>query len=227
MAATIIKDGVTMIKDGVRIVIYGENFIDKSMTAQALSLATGIPYIPKPSEQRLLQSLFSKNEPKGLSFFELASLELKKMEERIQKETIFYKEGANFISDGSVLSEWMLAISYMNLDANTKSYKPKYLLRQLLNISDKKSSDLYLQAYGQVAKLHAKEWYSHVIELQEEQKEGLSAELKISLRGAFQNIGLEPINIIGNEIEKIDKIIQLLNLPQILSSKEALQQAKS
>jgi len=48
----------------------------------------------------------------------------------------------------------------------------------------------------------------------------------LELKSAFNSIGFEPIVISGDQVERIEKIIKLYNLPTIVPAKEAVMLAE-
>ncbi len=98
-----------------RIVISGTYSTGKTTTATALSIATGIPLINALSAREILTDLFPGRRFEDMNSTELMALGLRRLEERIREETISYMRTGNFITDGSVLNEWIYGTVRMKL----------------------------------------------------------------------------------------------------------------
>ena len=96
-----------MYKKEIRLVISGTYSTGKTTTATALSIATGIPLINALSAREILTEIYPGRRFQDMNATELMTLGLKRFEERIREEAILYKENSSFISDGSVLNEWI------------------------------------------------------------------------------------------------------------------------
>lgn len=110
-----------MLNKEIRLVISGTYSTGKTTTATALSIATGIPLINVLSAREILTDLYPRGCFQDMSATELMALGLKRFEERIREEAILYKENTSFISDGSVLNEWVYGTVRMKVGINPGS----------------------------------------------------------------------------------------------------------
>lgn len=105
----------------LRLVISGTYSTGKTTTATALSIATGLPLIDALSAREILTDLYPGRRFQDMSSTELMALGLKRFEERIRTEGILYKEHGSFLSDGSVLNEWIYGTVRMRVGINPGS----------------------------------------------------------------------------------------------------------
>lgn len=68
---------------------------------------------------------------------ELMTLGLKRFEERIREEAILYKENSSFISDGSVLNEWIYGTVRLKIGLNPGAKFMHRLSKAILGIPGK------------------------------------------------------------------------------------------
>jgi len=91
----------------IRLVISGTYSTGKTTTTTALSIVTGIPLINALSAKEILIDLYPGRRFQNMNATELMALGLKRMEERIREEMVLYQNNGRFISDGSVMNEYM------------------------------------------------------------------------------------------------------------------------
>jgi len=219
-----------------RLVISGTYSTGKTTTTTALSLATGIPMINALSAREILTDLYPGRRFQDMNSIELMALGLKRLEERIREEYILYKDYGSFISDGSVLNEWIYGTVRMKVGINPGAPMYHQIAKAILGISGRSFFKKYLAAYGQVTNQHAKNWYTDIVHLPIEftmKQDGhrpVSEKYRnisdIELKQAYEKLGFPVIDIRGTQIERLDKIINYFDLPQIISSKEAVIQAE-
>lgn len=219
-----------------RLIISGTYSTGKTTTTTALSLATGIPMINALSAREILTDLYPGRRFQDMDSVELMALGLKRLEERIREEIILYKESGAFISDGSVLNEWIYGTVRMKVGINPGSPIYHQIAKAVLGIPGRSFFKKYLAAYGQVANQHAKKWYTDVVHLPVEfemDKDGhrpVSEKYRmlsdIELKNTYENLGFEAIEMPGTQIERLNNIINYFDLPQVLSSEEAVIQAE-
>jgi hypothetical protein len=219
-----------------RLIISGTYSTGKTTTTTALSLATGIPMINALSAREILTDLYPGRRFQDMDSVELMALGLKRLEERIRAEIILYKDTGCFISDGSVLNEWIYGTVRMKVGINPGSPIYHQIAKAILSIPGRSFFKKYLAAYGQVANQHAKKWYTDVVHLPVEfemKKDGhrpVSEKYRklsdIELKKAYEELGFHPVEISGSQSERLNAIIRHYQLPQILSTKEAILQAE-
>lgn len=225
-----------MSKKEIRLVISGTYSTGKTTTTTALSIATGIPLINAQSAREILIDLYPGRRFKDMNSTELMALGLKRLEERIREETLLYKDHGSFISDGSVLNEWIYGTIRMKVGINPGSKFIHRLTKAILGIPARSFFKSYLSAYGHVVSLHAKQWYTDVIHLPIEfdmTKDGhrpVSEKYRtlsdIALKNAFKDIGMVPVMARGSQINRLKKIIDTYDLPVIMPIEEALHLAE-
>ncbi|MGX7046793.1 AAA family ATPase [Pseudolactococcus plantarum] len=110
-----------MSKKEIRLVISGTYSTGKTTTTTALSIATGIPLINAQSAREILTELYPGRRFEDMNATELMALGLKRFEERVREETVLYKDYSSFISDGSVLNEWVYGTVRMKVGINPGS----------------------------------------------------------------------------------------------------------
>ncbi|ASB97816.1 AAA family ATPase [Streptococcus equi] len=110
-----------MLNKEIRLVISGTYSTGKTTTATALSIATGIPLINALSAREILTDLYPGRRFQDMNATELMALGLKRFEERVREEAILYLQHTNFISDGSVLNEWIYGTVRMKVGLNPGS----------------------------------------------------------------------------------------------------------
>lgn len=224
-----------MSKD-VRLVISGTYSTGKTTTATALSIATGIPLINALSAREILTSLYPGRRFQDMTATELMALGLKRLEERIKAETILYNNGGNFISDGSVLNEFVYGTVRLKIGLNPGSKMIHQIVKALMGLTSKPFFRKYMEAYGHVTKQHAQHWYTDVVHLPIEFEMSSDGHRPVSekyrilsdreLVSNFESLNFSPSFISGNQVERISKIIEKFNLPIVIPVDEAVKQAE-
>lgn len=223
-------------KKEIRLVISGTYSTGKTTTKTALSIATGIPLINALSAREILTELYPGRRFEDMNSTELMALGLKRLEERIREEIVLYKDNGSFISDGSVLNEWIYGTIRMKVGINPGSKKVHRLAKAFLGIPAKQFFKNYLNAYGQVVNLHAKQWYTDAIHLPIEFSMSVDGHRPVSeeyrnlsdvaLQEAFTNIGIAPTIIGGSQQQRITDIIKTFDLPVVVPIEKAIQMAE-
>lgn len=220
----------------IRLVISGTYSTGKTTTATALSIATGIPLINALSAREILTELYPGRRFQDMNSTELMALGLKRLEERIREEAILYKENTNFISDGSVLNEWIYGTVRMKVGLNPGSKLYHRIAKAILGISGRSFYKKYLSAYGQVAKIHSKQWYTDVVHLPVEFPMATDGHRPVSekyrtlsdkeIEEGFRSIGKRPVFVRGSQVDRLKKIIKTFDLPTVVPVEEAVAQAE-
>lgn len=225
-----------MYKQEIRLVVSGTYSTGKTTTATALSIATGIPLINALSAREILTDLYPGRRFQDMNSVELMALGLKRMEERIREEAILYKEYGSFITDGSVLNEWIYGTVRMKVGINPGSKLIHRVVKSIMGITAKPFFEKYLNAYGQVTIQHAKQWYTDVVHLPIEFQMNPDGHRPVSekyrilsdeeIQRAFVNIGLKPNIVTGSLYNRLERIIELYNLPIVIPIDEAIDKAE-
>lgn len=220
-----------------RLVLSGTYSVGKTTTATALSLATGIPMIQALSAREILLDLYPNRRFQDMQAEELMALGLKRMEERLVAETRLFETGGSFISDGSVLNEWIYGTVRLKIGINPGADWLHQVAKAFLGIPGRGFFKKYLAAYGTVANLHAKKWYTEVVHLpvefpmdpdghrpvSEKYRQISDSELQV----AFQKLEIPLVRIGGDQQTRLRKIIDHHGLNQVLELDTALAQARA
>ncbi|MCG0810244.1 ATP-binding protein [Lactiplantibacillus plantarum] len=219
----------------IRLVISGTYSTGKTTTTTALSILTGIPLINALSAREILTDLYPGRRFQDMTADELMALGLKRFEERVRAETIAYKEAGAFISDGSVLNEWIYGTVRMKVGINPGSTLPHRIAKVVMGVPFKPFMKKYLDSYGTVVRQHAKEWYTDVVHLPVEfpmdpdghrpvsEKYRNLSDIEIQQR--FKELGLPPFMVSGQVAERLQTIVDQYQLPQIMPIEEAIELA--
>lgn len=223
-------------KREIRLVISGTYSTGKTTTTTALSIATGIPLINALSAREILTTLYPGRRFQDMTSTELMALGLKRLEERIRAETILYNENRSFISDGSVLNEWIYGTVRLKVGINPGSDLIHQFIKACLGLPARQFFKKYLAAYGQVANIHAKEWYTDVVHLPVEFRMAQDGHRPVSeryrnlsdkeLRKSFERLGFNPTIITGKQKERISQIISKYDLPVVIPIEQAIKMAE-
>lgn len=225
-----------MYKKEIRLVISETYSTGKTTTATALSIATGIPLINALSAREILTEIYPGRRFQDMNATELMTLGLKRFEERIREEAILYRENSSFISDGSVLNEWIYGTVRLKIGLNPGAKFMHRLSKAILGIPGKSFYRKYMDAYGQVAKMHSKMWYTDVVHLPVEFAMNTDGHRPVSekyrtlsdieIQEGFLAIGKKPELVTGNQEERLEKIIKLYDLPIVVPIKDAIKEAE-
>lgn len=223
-------------KGEIRLVISGTYSTGKTTTATALSLATGIPLVNALSAREILTDLYPGRRFQDMDSTELIALGLKRLEERIREEGILYTENKSFITDGSVLNEWIYAVVRMMIGINPGANLLQRVSKNILGLPLKRFFKKYIDAYGQVVSLHAKQWYTDVVHLPVEFEMKADGHRPVSekyrmisdreLRTLFDNMGFTQYVVKGDQRKRLEQIIQIYELPIVLPIDIALARAE-
>ncbi|WP_236547657.1 AAA family ATPase [Lactobacillus sp. JM1] len=154
---------MTTLSKNKRIVISGTYSTGKTTTTTALSIVTGIPMINALSAREILTDLYPGRRFQDMTATELMALGLKRFEERIRAEEQALSQYDGFISDGSVLNEWIYGTVRMKVGINPGSTLPHRIAKRITGFTSKPFVNKYLESYGVVVNKHARNWYTDVI----------------------------------------------------------------
>ncbi|KRM91730.1 AAA family ATPase [Fructilactobacillus florum] len=217
------------------IVISGTYSTGKTTTTTALSIATGIPMINALSAREILTSLYPGLRFQDMNMKELIALGLYRFKERIKAEENLITKNSDFISDGSVLNEWIYGTVRTKIGINPGSPLYQQAIKFILGINANRFMKKYLNGYGTVVNQYAKNMYTEIIHLPIEFKMHPDGHRPVSERYrrlsdkeiyiAYKRMNIPMHVISGTQEERINKIIILLNLPQVVATKQALIEA--
>jgi nicotinamide riboside kinase len=219
-------------RDRIRLAVSGTYSSGKSTTTQALSFATGFPRTHAMTSREILLELNPGKRVEELSAAELIALGLRRLEERIHHEAA---QSHSFISDGSVIHEWIYGEARMRVGINPSAGVLHRTLSSLAALPFRRFYRQYMDAYGAIVKQRAKRMYDVYIHLPVEfemQADGhrpvsepfrhLSDKLLIDTLDELQI----PYFVVGGSIRRrVEKIVDLLDLPLVRPLDEAIEMA--
>ncbi|WFB09903.1 ATP-binding protein [Streptomyces sp. LX-29] len=212
----------------IHLAISGTYSTGKSTTTEALSVATGIPRTHALTSREILKDLVPGKQVQELSAVELLALGLRRLEERIHNEAM----PGSFVSDGSVIHEWIYGEARMRVGVNPGDGALHKLLTELAGLPVKRFYRQYMQAYGQITKARAKRTYDAYVHLPVEFPMKADGHRPVSER--FRRMSDEllihtleememPYHVVrGSVEERVDQIIRIFDLPTVLPVGEAV-----
>lgn len=220
-------------KQDLRLAISGTYSTGKSTTTEALSIATGLPRTHAKTSRELLIDLVPGKTVMELSAMELVKLGLRRFEERVHNES----GPGPFISDGGVFHEWVYFEARMRVGINPGSPWWVSAIKTVAGLPVKHFYQRYTDTLGAITRARATRIYDAYVHLPvefdmhpdghrpvSEKFRRLSDDLLIE---ALEDIGL-PYHVVGGPIpERLEKIIDLFDLPRVVPLDEAIQEAES
>lgn len=218
-----------------RIVVSGTYSTGKTTTATALAHATGIPLVRALSAREILVDLYPGRRFQHMNAEELLALGLRRLDERIRAETELVAAGTGFISDGSVLNEWAYAAVRAKIGLNPGAPVLQQVIKAVLTLPALPFLRRYVSAYGAMARLHSKERYDQIVHLPVEFPMDPDGHRPVSeryrrmsdadLRTEFGRLGFTLHEVSGSIAQRVDRAIEVLDLPRVCSSDEAVARA--
>lgn len=216
---------------GLHLAISGTYSSGKSTTTEALSIATGIPRTHAMTSREILMDLVPGKQVQELSASELTMLGLRRLEERIHHEA-----GAGpFISDGSVIHEWIYGEARMRVGINPGAGLLTKAAKNIAGLPVKRFYRQYMDAYGAVTKARAKRIYDAYVHLPVEFAMKADGHRPVSekFRKLSDDLLIEtleelqiPYHVVGGSVrERVAKIIDIFDLPLVMPLDEAIDQA--
>lgn len=216
----------------IHLAVSGTYGTGKSTTTEALSLATGIPRTHAMTSREILMDLVPGKQVQELNAFELMKLGLRRLEERIHNEAL----PGSFISDGSVVHEWVYGEARMRVGINPGA---PWWLRTVKSVAGwqvKKFHQQYMDMYGEITKARAKRLYDVYVHLPVEfamERDGhrpvserfrrLSDDLLLE---SLREMGI-PYHVVGGTVaERLEKIVELTGLPLVMPVEKAIPLAR-
>ncbi|QIS06272.1 AAA family ATPase [Nocardia brasiliensis] len=215
----------------IRLAISGTYSTGKSTTTEALSLATGIPRTHAMTARQLLMDIAPGKTLNELNSIELLQLGLRRFEERLQNESA----GGSFVSDGSVVHEWVYGTARLRVGINPGAPWPARVLKSVGSIGRKGPVRDYTQIFGEIVKERATTLYDAYVHLPVEfpmhadghrpVSESFRKLSDQSLLEVIRGLGI-PYEVVGGSVhERIDKIIELFDLDIVMPIEEAIAEA--
>ncbi|NEM92118.1 AAA family ATPase [Galbitalea soli] len=215
------------------LVISGTYSSGKTTTSTALAIATGLPRADGQSAREILTELYPGRQFAHMDLTELIALGLRRFEERVTNEQAL--SGVDFISDGSVLHEWVYGTTRLRTGINPGAPLWQRLTKAVIGLPALPFLRRYLAAYGTVATLHARAAYRAFVHLPVEFPMNPDGHRPVSeryrhiadekLRRVVHQLDLPLVTVRGTAVERVQEIIDIFHLPQRMSSEEAVDRA--
>jgi len=216
----------------LRLAVSGTYSSGKTTTTEVLSIATGIPRTDALTAREILVDLIPGKQFQELSGGELLALGLRRLEERIYSEAA---TGGSFISDGSVLHEWVYGQARMILGMNPGAPLLHRAVKRVVGIPVKPFYQQYMNAYGTVTKARTKRLYDAFVHLPVEFTMKVDGHRPVSekYRTVSDRLLLETLDelaipyhvVTGTVLERVATIVELFELPVVVPLEEAVRQA--
>lgn len=217
----------------LRLAVSGTYSSGKTTTTEALSIAAGIPRTDALTAREIVVDLIPGKSFQQLNASELLMLGLRRLEERIHTEAA---QPGSFVSDGSVLHEWIYGEVRMRIGINPGAPLLQRAVKRVVGIPSKPFMQRYMDAYGVVVKARAKRLYDHFVHLPiefgmdadghrpvSEKYRVLSDELLIETLEELQM----PYHVVGGTVpERVARILDLFQLPVAVPVDEAVGMAE-
>jgi hypothetical protein len=217
----------------LRLAVSGTYSSGKTTTTEALSIAAGIPRTDALTAREIVVDLIPGKSFQQLNASELLMLGLRRLEERIHTEAA---QPGSFVSDGSVLHEWIYGEVRMRIGINPGAPLLQRAVKRVVGIPSKPFMQRYMDAYGVVVKARTKRLYDHFVHLPIEfgmQSDGhrpvsekyrvLSDQLLIETLEELEM----PYHVVGGTVpERVARILDLFGLPAAVPVDEAVGMAE-
>jgi nicotinamide riboside kinase len=213
----------------LHIAVSGSYSSGKTTTAEALSVATGIPRADALTAREIVVDLVPSKHFKQLSAVELLMLGLRRFEERVHSEAAL---DGRFVADGSVLHEWVYGEARLRLGMNPGASLPRRAAVRVATAPMLPFLRQYMQAYGNVVKERALRMYDVFIHLPvefemdrdghrpvSEEYRRVSDELLVQTLDELEI----PYHVVGGTVrERVQRIVELLELELVVPVDEAI-----
>lgn len=216
----------------LKLAISGTYGVGKSTTTEALSIATGIPRTHALTSRELLIDLAPGKTVMELNSIELLQLGLRRFEERVHNES----GPESFLSDGSVIHEWVYATARMAVGINPGASWGLRAVKAVVGVGQRRPLLEYTDIIGTIAKQRAAGLYDAVVHLPVEFDMPADGHRPVSepfrklsddtLLATIKVLGL-PYEIVGGTVEeRVTRIIELFNLNTVVPVDDAIEHAK-
>lgn len=202
-----------------RIVISGTYCTGKTTLSLALAYATGIPATHALTMRQILPQLYPGKSLRQCTYIELLTLGMKRFEDRIRTESIL---ADGFISDGCPLQEWLYGSTRMLTGAYPDESPFQMKLKHLLHWNRYRDFKKLLRGFEGMAKQYTRHRYDIIFHLPvefpfvadghrptSEQFREASENLLLS---TYKELGLSPHWISGSPENRLQQILQVLNI---------------
>lgn len=219
-------------RESIKLAISGTYGVGKSTTTETLSIATGIPRTHALTSRELLIDLVPGKTVMELNSIELLLLGQRRFEERVHNES----RDDSFISDGSVVHEWVYGTARMAVGINPGAGMLLRTVKNLAGIGRKKPLMEYTDIIGDIVKDRAARLYDAYVHLPVEFEMRKDGHRPVSepfrklsddtLLQVVKDIGL-PYEVVGGSVyERVTRIIELFDLQTVMPVEQAIEQAQ-
>ncbi|MQY29747.1 ATP-binding protein [Nocardia aurantia] len=219
-------------RESIKLAISGTYSTGKSTTTEALSILTGIPRTHALTSRELLVDLVPGKTVMELNSIELLQLGLRRFEERVHNES----RAGSFISDGSVVHEWVYGVARMRVGINPGAGLPLRIVKSIAGIGRKAPVNEFTDIFGDISKARAARLYDAYVHLPVEfpmkadghrpVSEPFRKLSDVTLLQVIKDLGV-PYEVVGGTVEeRLTKIIELFELPTVMSVAEAVAEAR-
>jgi hypothetical protein len=221
----------------LRLAVSGTYSSGKTTATEVLSIATGIPRTDALTARQILVDLVPEKQFQQLSARELLMLGLRRFEERVNGEAALAAgPDGSFISDGSVLHEWIYGQVRMEIGINPGAPLFHRALKRVAGLPAKRFYQQYMDAYGVVAKHRAKRTYDSFVHLPVEFEMAKDGHRPVSekyrheadrlLISTLEELEIPYTVVRGSVHERVAQMIELYSLPQVVSLDDAVAEAE-
>lgn len=217
-----------------RLAVSGTYSTGKTTTTEALSIATGIPRTHAKTARELLMEDLPGKQLEELSAAELIQLGLRRLEERIHHEAA---QTGSFISDGSVIHEWVYGDVRMRLGINPSAGGFHRMMNEVAGLPVKRFYKSYMKAYGAVVKSRARRLYDAYVhlpvefELVSDNHRPVSESFRHSsdqlLLSTIEEMGIPCHVVRGSVKERLEQIMDRFDFPEVVPLDEAIDIAQT
>ncbi len=217
--------------NAIKLAISGTYSTGKSTTTEALSIATGIPRTHALTSRELLVDLAPGKTVMELNSIELLQLGLRRFEERVHNEST----DDSFISDGSVIHEWVYGQARLQVGINPGAPPLLRAAKTVAGIGRKQAYVAYMKEFGDVSKARARALYDAYVHLPVEFPIQTDGHRPVSepfrhlsdtiLQDTISELGL-PMHVVGGPVaDRVTTIINLFDLPTVIPVSQAVDNA--
>jgi nicotinamide riboside kinase len=216
----------------VRLAISGTYSTGKSTTTEALSIATGIPRTHAKTSREILMDIVPGKLVQELSAMELIKLGLRRFEERVANESL----PGSFISDGSVVHEWVYGEARMRVGINPGASWGLRTLKKASGFRVRRFYQQYMDIYGDLTKARARRLYDAYVHLPVEFPMHVDGHRPVSeefrllsdelLLRTLDELGLPYYVVRGSIADRVAQIVELFDLPLAVPIPDAIDQAQ-
>jgi hypothetical protein len=218
----------------MRIVISGTYSTGKTTMTLALAHLTGLPKTHASTMREILPRAFPGKRLEQCKPHELIELGLRRFTERVAVESSM---PSHFVTDGCSLQEWVYGTSRLVSGLNPSENKWKVLAWKYMHYPRWKVFKETIDHFGLVMKQYAKTRYDVFIHLPVEfpfvpdghrpVSETFRLESDELLRRTYKELNIVPFEISGNLEERLVKVIECLDLKQVMTISQAVALATS